>query len=122
MFETDSIDETDIMNTIHSTTPNTNSLDLAEYRQWRDSKIRDAGIAEGMTRASKEQLAQESAADAAALARLTNKGITLKDAFGACSTTPGRNLLVNLSRSSFANQNGLYRRLRRMAAEQNLVK
>jgi hypothetical protein len=121
-YDTDNIDETDIISTTPRSTTPTSGTEYEEYRQWKNSRIREDGIAEGRKQASVEHQAQEASADAAALTRLTSKGLTLRDAFGACATTPGRNAIINLSRTSFATQSGLYPRLRRMAVAQGLCK
>jgi hypothetical protein len=92
-----------------------------EYRAYKDAKIRDAAIAEGRQQASSEHQAEDAAANADALKRLTDKGLSLRDAFGNSSTTRGRDFLVNVHRSSVGNRSQTYARLRRQAVAQGLV-
>jgi hypothetical protein len=108
-----------------TTTTTTQSLaasELAEFRAFRDNKIREAALAEGRRQASAEATAAETAADAAAVAKLEAKGLDLSKCFGNGSTVQGRNALINLSKTSFARQDGEYARLRRLAREAGLVK
>jgi hypothetical protein len=117
------IDET-VDNATPTTAPTSRNIsneELLEFRAFRESKIRDAGMAEGRAAASAEHLANEAAADAAAMKKLTDKNLSLKDAFGHSSTNLGRGVLINISRSSFGSRDGAYVRLRRMAAAANLV-
>ena len=60
-------------------------------------------------------------ADAAALQKLTGKGLSLRDAFGRKSTARGRDVITNLHRTSFATKSGAYTRLRRLAQAEGLV-
>jgi hypothetical protein len=118
MFDEETVDAT-------TTTPNRQNAnvsneELAEFRAFRESKIREAGVAEGQHMASAEYLANEAAADAAALKRLTDRNLTLGDAFGNRSTDRGRGLIVNLHRSQFGVKSD-YSRLRRMAVAAKLV-
>jgi hypothetical protein len=92
-----------------------------QFRAWQDSRIREAALAEGRKQASAEQQAEDQASNAAALQKLTSKGLTLKDAFGNSSTTRGRDLLTNLHRNSFTSKSGTYSRLRRLAQAEGLV-
>jgi maltoporin len=114
------IDNIDTEDT-NTTTKNVSDAEYAQFRAWKDSRIREAAIAEGRAQASAERMAEEQAADAAALQKLTSKGLSLKDAFGRASTTRGRDAITNLHRTSFASQSGAYMRLRRLAQSQGLV-
>jgi hypothetical protein len=113
--------------TVDNATPNTathrniSDQELQEFRAFRDNKLRAAALQEGQNMATTAHLADEAAADAAALAKLTSKQLSLEDAFGNRSTDRGRGLLINLHRGSFGKSSD-YVRLRRMAASQGLVK
>lgn len=104
-----------------TTTNNITDNEYQQFRQWKDNKIREAGLAEGRAQASAERMAEEQAADAAALQKLTSKGLSLRDAFGNTSTAQGRDVITNLHRTSFASGSGDYRRLRRLAQAEGLV-
>jgi hypothetical protein len=95
--------------------------EVAEFRQWRDDRIRQAAIAEAQAKVSAQEHAREAAADAAALKKLEDKGVSLKDCFGNSTTQRGRNVLVNISRTAFSSKSGDYARLRRIARGQGLV-
>jgi hypothetical protein len=105
-----------------SSTNHISDQELSEFRAFRESKIRAAGLAEGRAAANSAHLANEAAADAEALAKLTGKNLGLKDCFGNSSTDRGRGTLINLYRSGVGSKAQTYSRLRRMAAAQNLVK
>jgi hypothetical protein len=107
-------------NTAETNTTTTGS-EYAQFRAWKDSRIREAAIAEGRAQASAEHIAAEQAADAAAIQKLASKGLTLRDAFGNTSTVRGRDAITNLHRTSFASKSGAYTRLRRLAQAQGLV-
>jgi hypothetical protein len=115
----------ELMNTSNATTTTTTSIagsELAEFRAFRDNKIREAALAQGREQASAEATAAEAQADADALAKLTSKGLDLRSCFGNSSTAQGRNAITNLHRTSFTNKSGAYTRLRRLAREAGLVK
>ena len=110
-----------INNSTETTTRSIAETELAEFRAYRDNKIREAALAEGRRQASAETTAAETAADATAVAKLEAKGLDLSKCFGNGSTVQGRNALINLSKTSFARRDGEYARLRRMARERGLV-
>jgi hypothetical protein len=114
------IDETADTATSPATRNNISDAELNEYRAFKESKIREASLAEGQQMATAQHLADEAAADAAALQKLTSKNLSLKDAFGRLSTDRGRGLIVNLHRSQFGT-NSAYSRLRRLAVAAGLV-
>jgi hypothetical protein len=105
----------------NTATKNVSDAEYQAFRQFQDNKIRETALAEGRNQASTAQLAEEAQADADALARLSSKGLSLKDSFGNASTDRGRGMIVNLHRSQFGAKSA-YTRLRRMAAAQGLVK
>lgn len=104
-----------------STTKNITDNEYQQFRQWKDSRIREAALAEGRAQASAERTAEEHAADADALQKLTSKGLSLRDAFGRTSTARGRDIITNLHRTSFASKSGAYTRLRQLARAEGLV-
>jgi hypothetical protein len=106
-----------------STTPrNVSDQELQEFRAFRDSKIRAASLQEGQNMATAAHLADEQAADEAALKKLTDKNLSLRDVFGNSSTDRGRGVLINIHRSGFGSKTTTFARLRRMAAASGLVK
>jgi hypothetical protein len=101
-----------------------NNLSDAEYQAFRafqDDRIRQTALAEGRASAFAEHLAEDAAADAIALKKLSDRGFSLKDAFGRLSTSKGRDTLANIHKSSFASKSGNYTRLRRLAVAEGLV-
>jgi hypothetical protein len=120
MFHEDSADSnTADINTADS---NTNTSELAQFRAWRDSRLRESALAEGRQQASAEAQAAERQADADAIRVLAAKQLSLRDCFGNSATQRGRDALTILHRSSFSTRSGVYSRLRRMAADEGLVR
>jgi hypothetical protein len=111
-----------IDDTTSTSTRNISNSEYDSYLAFKESKIRDAALAEGQQMASTAHVAEEAQADADALQRLTSKNLTLKDVFGNSSTDRGRGVLINIHRSSFGSKTTAYNRLRRMAREAGLVK
>jgi hypothetical protein len=111
-----------IDDTTSTSTRNISNSEYDSYLAFKESKIRDAALAEGQQMASAQHLAEDREADAIALKKLTDKGLSLRDAFGASSTDRGRGAIINIHRSSFGSKTTAYNRLRRMAAAQGLVK
>jgi len=107
-------------NTDTATSPDT--TELAQFRAWRESRLRETALAEGRNQASAEHQAAELAADSAALKKLSDRGVSLRDAFGASSTNQGRGTIINLHRSGFGSKSDTYSRLRRLARLEGLVK
>ncbi len=105
----------------NTTTKNVSDTEYAQFRAWKDSRIREAGVAEGRAEASAEHMEAERAADAAALEKLTSRGLSLRESFGNASTARGRDVITNLHRTSFASKTGAYTRLRRLAQQAGLV-
>jgi hypothetical protein len=95
--------------------------EVEEFRVWRDTRIREAAIAEAHSIASAEARAAEAAADSGTLKKLEDRGLSLSDCFGNGTTERGRNFLVNLHRSAFKSKSGDYTRLRRIAQGRGLV-
>jgi hypothetical protein len=102
-----------------------NNLSDAEYQAFRafqDDRIRQSALAEGRASATAEHMADDKAADAAAMEKLSSRGFTLTDVFGPLSTQRGRDVLANIHRSSFSSKSGHYTRLRRLAQNAGIVK
>jgi hypothetical protein len=113
---------TDTTSTSTTATATISTADYAEFAAYRAAQIRNAALIEGQNMSSAQHIAEEHEADATALKKLSDRGLTLKDAFGPLSTQRGRDTLANIHRSSFSSKSGSYTRLRRQAIEAGIVK
>jgi len=114
-------DEHRITDSDTSNTTKVSDTEYGQFRAWKDKNLRDAALAEGQKMASAQHIAEDQAADAAAMEKITSRGFTLKDVFGPLSTQRGRDALANIHRSSFSSKSGNYTRLRRLAQAQGIV-
>ena len=111
-------------NTNTEGTSTMNTLTDTEYKEfaaWKESRIRDAARAEAQAEAAQVNVAQEAAADAAALGELEAKGFSLNQVFGHGATPRGRDVLALIHQSAFNRKSDTYRRLRNLARQQGLV-
>ena len=99
-----------------------NLTNLAEFTAWKYAKIRQAGVEEGRRQISTERQAEDQAEDQAAIQQLSKRGVSLRDAFGNSSSARGRDAIAIIHQSGVGSKNGVYGRLRRLAAAEGLVK